>query len=88
MATRKRSAKQRPVWEEQASHAAKILDLPETEMKNAVRDALMQLTASNIVERHCRQLVEEASSARTQDPVHDNAVPRRVRDEKAWFPQD
>jgi hypothetical protein len=88
MATRKPPAKRRPAWEEQASHAAKVLDLPETEMKNAVREALMRQTASTIVERHCRQLVQEAASARAQDPVQDDAVERRVRDEKAWFPND
>jgi hypothetical protein len=88
MATRKRLAKRRSVWEEQASHAAKILGVPEAEMKHAVREALIRQAANTIIERHCRQLVEEATAHPIQDPVQEETVQRRVRDEKAWFPQD
>jgi hypothetical protein len=88
MDARKRSAKKRPLWEEQASHAATVLGVSESEMKRAVREALVRYAANTIVERRCRQLVEEACAIRIQDPLHDDNVARRVGDEKAWFPQD
>lgn len=96
MTSRKRSAKQRPDWELYAAQAAKMLGVPEAEMKRVVRDIVMRMVvrkaAEEIVERSCKDLIAQASttpiSVKDIKEAHESLFKEKVRRKKGHFPRD
>lgn len=96
MTSRKRSAKQRPDWELYAAQAAKMLGVPEAEMKRVVRDIVMRMVvrkaAEEIVERSCKDLIAQASttpiSVKDIKEAHESLFKEVVRRKKGHFPRD
>jgi hypothetical protein len=66
MASRKRSAKQRPDWEFYAAQAAKMLGVPEAEMMRVVRELVMRMVVrkatEEIVERSSKDLIAQGAT--------------------------
>ena len=96
MASRKRSTKQRPDWELYATQAAKVLGVPEAEMKQVVRDMVMRMVvrkaAEEIVERSCKDLITQAAtipiSVNDIKKARESLLKEKVHRKKGHFPED